>query len=368
MSYRSSASSFRHGSAPRTAVLLLNLGTPEAPRPGAVRRYLRQFLMDPRVVEIPRPVWWLLLNLIILPLRGAASAARYAGIWGPEGSPLLVNARRQQAALQAALTAQGLDVEVALAMRYGQPAVDATLTGLRDRGVVRILALPLYPQYSATTTASALDAVMEHLTGERDLPELRWVRNYHDDAGYIAALAASVREHWARTGGPGQTLVMSFHGLPRRNLDLGDPYHCECRKTARLLAEALGLAPGQYAVSFQSRFGRARWLEPYTVDTLRALARAGQRRVDVVCPGFTADCLETLEEIAQEGRDEFLAAGGSEFHAIACLNDRPDFIQALAGIARQHLAGWPVDVQAVREAAERAQAGAARARALGAGV
>jgi len=339
-----SAADFSHAATDRTAVLLINLGTPDAPTRPAVHRYLREFLMDPRVVEIPRLVWWWLLHVLILPLRSGASARRYAAVWTPEGSPLLAYTERQQRALTAELQDRGLEIDVVLAMRYGNPSIDAALERLRRERASRVLVLPLYPQYSATTTASAVDGLLKSLERTRNLPELRWIRNFHDDAGYIDALCRSVREYWDAHGRPDK-LVMSFHGLPRRNLDLGDPYHCECAKTARLLGEALQLRPDEYALSFQSRFGRASWLEPYTVDTLRSLAGAGAGRVDVICPGFTADCLETLEEIALEARAEFLGAGGREFHLIPCLNAAPRFIGALADLVERHTQGWPIRTQ-----------------------
>jgi ferrochelatase len=235
-------------------------------------------------------------------------------------------------------------VRVAYAMRYGHPAIPAQLDALADAGATRILILPAYPQYSGTTTASVIDAVSGWTRTRRNVPELRFVNRYHDDRGYVQALARRVEGHWRQHGRPDH-LVMSFHGVPERTLHLGDPYHCECRKTGRLLAEWLNLEPSQFTLSFQSRFGKARWLEPYTEPTLRALAREGKQRVDVVCPGFTSDCLETLEEIAQEGRDAFLAAGGKSFHYIPCLNDETEWIQALGGIAVQHLAGWNTQAQ-----------------------
>jgi ferrochelatase len=358
-------SAFSHGSAARTAVLLLNLGTPREPTRPAVHRYLHEFLMDPRVVEIPRLVWWLLLRLVILPFRSGASAQRYASVWTPAGSPLLDFSERQHRALMAELQGRGLDVDVLLAMRYGDPSIAAAMERVRQGGATRLLVLPLYPQYSATTTASACDGVMQVLMQTRNLPELRWVRNFHDDPGYIEALRRSVRAYWDANGRPDR-LVMSFHGLPRRNLDLGDPYHCECAKTARLLAAALELGPDEYALCFQSRFGRAKWLEPYTVDTLRKLARAGVGRVDVICPGFTADCLETLEEIAQEARTDFLTSGGREFHLIPCLNDAPRFVSALADLVETHTQGWPV--RAADRPALQAAAQESRTRALAMGA
>lgn len=350
----------RHGDARRTAILLVNLGTPDAPGTAAVRRYLKQFLWDPRVVEIPRPLWWLILNAIILNLRPAKSAAKYAQIWLPEGSPLRVHTERQAKLLKGLLGQRGQQVEVAWAMRYGQPAIGDTLDELKRQGADRVLILPLYPQYAASTTASVMDEVADWIKRTRNPPELRFVKQYPDHPGYIAALAASVREHWT-INGRAEHLVMSFHGLPRRSLDLGDPYFCFCQQTGRLLAEALGLGKDDYTITFQSRFGKAKWLQPYTQPTLEKLARNGTARVDVICPGFVADCLETLEEIALECKAAFLAAGGKEFRYIPCLNERADWIAALGDIAATHLAGWPLSAQADTSAAT-------RARTLGASV
>jgi len=354
-----------HGAVDRTAVLLVNLGTPAAPTSAAVRRYLAEFLSDPRVVEIPRLPWWLLLHLLILPFRSAASARRYAAVWMPEGSPLLTYSERQQRALGAEMQRRGLNVDVVLAMRYGEPSIDLALERLRREQARRLLVLPMYPQYSATTSGSVFDGVVQVLERTRNLPELRWVRGFHDDPAYIEALRQSVCAHWDAHGRP-ERLVMSFHGLPRRSLDLGDPYHCECRKTGRLLAQALELRSEEYIITFQSRFGRARWLEPYTADTLRSLARSGVGRVDVVCPGFAADCLETLEEIALEGRGEFLTNGGRQFHFIPCLNDAPAFIGFLADLIERQTHGWPIRGDSDGKRQAEALQGAARARALGA--
>lgn len=356
---------FTHGAAPRTAVLLCNLGTPEAPEPAAVRRYLAEFLSDPRVVEIPRALWLLILHGIILRTRPARSAAKYASIWTPQGSPLKVWSERQGALLQARLQARGQRVLVRCAMRYGTPSVAAQLDALKAEGATRVLVLPAYPQYSAATTASVFDAVYLWARRQRRLPELRFVNHCHDHPGYIAALAGRIRAHWAAHGA-GDHLVMSFHGVPQRTLTLGDPYHCECQVTARLLAQALQLPPERYSVTFQSRFGRAQWLEPATEPALVQRAREGGQSVDVVCPGFTSDCLETLEEIAQEARQAFVKAGGRRFGYIPCLNDDPAWIEALADLSLQHLAGWPTDAaQAGAEAARHAE-GHLRAQQMGA--
>jgi ferrochelatase len=330
---------YRHGQRERTAVLLVNLGTPDEPTTPALRRYLAEFLSDPRVVEIPRFVWWPILYGVILRTRPAKSAAKYATVWMPEGSPLAVWTTRQAAALQLALAASGHDVLVRPAMRYGSPSVASVLDTLRADDVTRVLVLPLYPQYAGATTASVGDAVMAWARLARRVPELRFVGEYHADAAYIAALATRVREHWAEHG-QAERLVLSFHGVPHRSLLLGDPYHCQCHVTARLLGQLLELDSGRLLVTFQSRFGKARWLEPYTEPTLRALATQGVKRVDVMCPGFTADCLETLEEIGQEAREAFLESGGEDFRYIDCLNARPDWIEALAGVALQHMQGW----------------------------
>jgi ferrochelatase len=330
-----------------------------------VQRYLAQFLSDPRVVEIPRLIWWPVLHGIVLRVRPARSARKYAAIWTPEGSPLAVWTDKQAKLLRGYLGERGhVDVIVAPAMRYGKPAIPDVLDELKAQGATRVLVLPLYPQYSGPTTASVIDAVAVWTRRIRTLPELRFVNRYHDDAGYIGALAKRVTDHWMVHGRP-ERLVLSFHGVPQRTLLRGDPYHCECRKTARLLGERLGLDDRRLLVTFQSRFGRAQWLQPYTEPTLRGLAAQGVRRVDVMCPGFTSDCLETLEEISVEARDAFLQSGGETFHYIACLNDQHEWIAALANIALTHLHGWPTlaqDDAQVLEARER------RALALGARV
>ena len=335
---------FSHGQAPAqgagTGVLYCNLGTPDAPTAPALRRYLAEFLSDQRVVEIPRPIWWLILHGIILRVRPKKSAAKYASIWTAEGSPLKVWTDKQAQLLGQALQARGHHVSTRYAMRYGSPSVATQLEAFKAEGITRVLIVPAYPQYSATTTASVFDAVYTWAAKVRRLPEFRFLNHYHDDAGYIAALAAKVRAHWATHGQPEQ-LVMSFHGVPQRTLELGDPYHCECYKTARLLGEALGLSKDNYKVTFQSRFGKAKWLQPYTEPTLVAMAEAGVKRVDVMCPGFTGDCLETLEEINDEAREAFMHAGGETFHYIDCLNDSPAWSSALASICEQQLSGWP---------------------------
>ena len=333
-----------HGTGTRVGVLLIQLGTPETPTPAAVRAYLREFLSDPRVVEIPRAIWLPILHLWVLATRPQASARRYAGIWMSEGSPLRVHTERQAKLLRGSLgeRAGGLPLTVEYAMRYGKPSIAGRLAELKSQGCDRILLVPLYPQYSATTTATALDQAFRWMAATRSQPALRTVRNFHDHAGYIGALAQSVRDYWAKTGKP-DVLVASFHGVPRAMLDRGDPYHCECHKTGRLLSEALSLPPERCRVTFQSRLGRGEWLKPYTADVLEELGRQKAGRVDVVCPGFVADCLETLEEIAIEGKSLYLSAGGRDFHAIPCLNERDDWIRALTDIVLTELVGWTRD-------------------------
>ena len=355
----------RHDSPARTAIVLVNLGTPESPTAPALRRYLKQFLSDPRVVEIPKAIWWLILNGIILNTRPKKSAAKYASVWQTEGSPLRVHTERQAKLLQGHLGERGHQVRVSFAMRYGAPAVADVLGQLKAEGASRILLLPMYPQYAASTTATVVDEACAWLQRTRNQPEMRFVRNYHDDAGYLNALEQSVRAHWASSGPLGQNdrLLISFHGLPKRSLDLGDPYFCECQKTGRLLAERLNLKPEQYRICFQSRFGKAEWLQPYTAPTLQTWAKSGIQRVDVICPGFVADCLETLEEIAQEGREDFLTAGGQAYHYIPALNESELWISALADLAERHLSGWPTRNIV---GAETLQACLQRARDLGA--
>lgn len=355
---------FTHGTVAKSAVVLVNLGTPDAPTRSAVRRYLKEFLSDPRVVEIPRRIWWFILNLFILPLRSGQSAAKYALIWTKDGSPLKVHTARQAALLESALEERGHDaVKVVMAMRYGSPSLPQVLDQLKAEHCDRIAVLPAYPQYSGTTTGSIWDAVFGHFRGVRNVPELRLVKHYHDHDGYIDALRDSILAYW-ETHGRGDKLVMSFHGVPKRTLLLGDPYHCECHKTARLLADRLRLKPDEYIVTFQSRFGKAEWLQPYTAPTVAQLAREGVRRVDVVCPGFTSDCLETLEEISMEVRRDFEAAGGKDYHYIPCLNESPAWIAGLAEIAEQHLIGWPTMMSPSQREAEKRDAQVGRERAL----
>lgn len=321
---------------PRTALLLVNLGTPEAPTAGAVRRYLGEFLHDYRVVEMSRWLWCPLLHGVILPLRSAKVARKYASIWTAKGSPLLAFSQDLAIALQAQLP----EFEVRLAMRYGSPAIATVLRELQARGLRRLLVLPLYPQYSASTTAAVHDAVLAELSSWRHMPELRLINEYHQDEGWLDAVAASVENHWDLHG-RGERLLMSFHGLPQRFVAAGDPYAQQCQDGARALAQRLGLDEGQWQLTFQSRFGREPWLQPYTDQTLRALAGQGVTRLDMVCPGFAVDCLETLEENAVENAAIFRQAGGAELRYIPALNAAPGHVAALAALARRHAQGWP---------------------------
>jgi ferrochelatase len=336
---------FDHGTTARTGILLLNLGTPDAPTTSAVRRYLKQFLSDRRVIEIPRLLWWPLLNGVILNVRPRKSAKKYASIWTKDGSPLLVHTRAQAEGLRTELAARGMgDVVVEFAMRYGQPDVAGALAAMHAARVERLLVLPLYPQYSAASNASAIDGVFQVLMQQRNLPELRTVRHFHDHPAYIRTLAQQIQAYW-QANGKADVLVMSFHGMPRFTLDRGDPYYCECMKTGRLLAQALDLAPENYRISFQSRFGRTEWLQPYTAATLQELGRQKVARLDVVCPGFVSDCLETLEEIGIEGRELFQNQGGGDYRVIPCLNSNSAWIAAMAEIIAPHLDGWGLDNQ-----------------------
>jgi ferrochelatase len=325
-----------------TGVLLINLGTPDAPTPGAIRRYLAEFLSDPRVIELPSWLWQLVLRGIILPLRPRKLAPRYAEIWLDSGSPLLVYSQDLAEAVGRALDAWHADVRVVLGMRYGSPSVEDALARLREQGCERILVVPMYPQYAASTTATAVDAVTAAVARWRDQPALRFVKRYYDEPGYVAALAQRVRQHWQENGKPDR-LLLSFHGLPRVVVEQGDPYFRDCMETAGLIRQALGEDGNLVHVGFQSRFGAQKWLEPYTLPTLREWARQGVARVDVMCPGFLADCLETLEEIQMQCRDAFLQAGGREFRYIACLNGDEAWAGALAGLISRQLSGWGPD-------------------------
>ncbi len=335
------AEHYQHGSKEKLGILLVNLGSPDQPTTSAVRRYLAEFLWDPRVVEFPRLPWWLVLHGIILRLRPARTARKYAKVWSDQGSPLVATTLLQTRAVELQLHKRFRgNVLVDFAMRYGKPSIHSSLEALRRAGARRLLVLPLYPQYSATTTASVFDAVTAVLARWRWLPDLRFINHYHDHDKYISALASSIREHWAQHA-RGQTLLFSFHGIPQRYFDLGDPYFCHCQKTARLVAEKLALTANEWMVVFQSRFGRTPWLQPYCDQTLAALPAQGIKSVDMICPGFSADCLETLEEINIDNRQQFLHAGGEQYQYIPALNVREDHVAALCEVLTAHMFGWP---------------------------
>jgi ferrochelatase len=361
---------FHHDQVPGVGVLVVNLGTPEAPTAKAVRPYLRQFLSDPRVIELPAWKWQPILNLFVLTRRPKASAHAYGTVWTEEGSPLLRITERQAAALRELLAERvGTPVRVAVGMTYGEPSVATALRHLREEGCTRLLVLPMYPQYSGTTVGSVFDTVVRELTAWRVVPELRTIHGWHDEPGYVGSLAASIREVWERPeseggGGPPEKLLFSFHGIPLRYFEGGDPYHCLCHKTGRLVAEELGLPEDRWLVTFQSLFGKEEWIKPYTAATVTAMARAGVKSLDIVCPGFAADCLETLEEIDVLNRGFFEENGGERFRYVPALNDRADHVRFLADLVERHLRGW-VEApgaydraeaeRAAREAEERAE-------------
>ena len=349
--YRS-AEQYQHNQADKIGVLITNLGTPKAPTAKALRPYLKQFLSDPRVVEIPRILWWCILNGIILNTRPAKSAHAYSNVWTEEGSPLALYTKAQADNLR---ELQSPQIIVDWAMRYGEPSVGSVIQKLQDQGVRKLLVLPLYPQYSASTTGSTFDALAEDFTKRRWIPELRFITSYHDHPLYIRAIANSIRKHWEEVG-RSEKLIFSYHGVPLRYLHSGDPYHCQCLKTTRLIAEELELEPEQFMTCFQSRFGREEWLRPYTDETLKALPSKGVKSVSVICPGFSSDCLETIEEINMENREYFEEAGGESYHYIPALNDSSEHIQFLNQLIQQHLQGWYVDNSALEKRLERANA------------
>jgi ferrochelatase len=329
-----------HGQPPGIGILLANLGTPDAPTAPALRRYLREFLSDQRVIEEPRWKWRPILELFVLTTRPKASAALYRKIWTAEGSPLMTGTLAMARLLEASLRERVREpLHVEIGMRYGKPSIASGLQKLAAKGCRRMVVMSLYPQYSGTTTAANFDAVFTELKKWRWMPELRTVSSYHDDPGFIAALASSIRDAW-RTQGRSEKLLITFHGIPRRYFEAGDPYYCHCQKTARLLAAELGLVEGQYLVTFQSLFGKEEWLRPYTDETVKKLGKEGLASLDVVCPGFPVDCLETLEEIDGLNREFFTHAGGGAYRYISCLNERPDHVAALAGVVLKHLGGW----------------------------
>lgn len=344
---------FTHDHPEKIGVLLTNLGTPDAPTPSALRRYLAEFLSDPRVVEVPRLLWWLILHGVILRIRPKRSAKAYAGVWQPEGSPLLIHTAAQAEGVRKKLQEKyGNNVVVGFAMRYGNPNISNVVNEMLEQGARKLLVLPLYPQYSASTSASTFDAIAKDFTKRRWLPDFRFISHYPDYPPYIEAMAEHIRAHWGRNG-RSQKLILSYHGIPLKYLTKGDPYHCECHKTSRLLAEKLGLSKDDYMTTFQSRFGREEWLQPYTDETLKALPQQGVKSVDVFCPGFAADCLETVEEIDEENREYFLTAGGEAFSYIPALNASGSHIRALCELIDENLHGWNVPTNSPEDLSER---------------
>ncbi len=339
---------YRHGRAQRTGVLITNLGTPDAPTPSALKRYLAEFLADPRVVEVSRPLWYVILHGIILRIRPRRSAKAYRAVWTDKGSPLLLHTIEQTEALREKLTRNGDDIIVDFAMRYGSHNIGEKIQKMLDAGVTRLLILPLYPQYSASTSGSTFDAIANDFTHRRWLPELRFISHYHDNPDYIRACVEQIKR-FQGTHGKADLLILSYHGVPLRYLHEGDPYFCECHKTSRLIAEALSLNESECITTFQSRFGREPWLQPYTDETLKQLPEKGVKSVQVFCPGFAADCLETLEEIAQENRHYFMNNGGEFFQYIPALNAEEHHINALANIIRDNLNGWPIKAVSTAE-------------------
>jgi len=333
---------FQHDQAEKIGVLLVNLGSPDAPDAGSIRRFLREFLSDQRVIEMPKFVWQLILNFFVLPFRPKKLVPLYQSIWTEDGSPLVAIAEKQKKQLTELFSREGhTDITFALAMCYGKPDLALALRQLVQENVHKVLVLPTYPQYSGSTTAAIFDVISSELQHWRWIPELRFINSYHDQPQHIQALADSVRSYW-QSHKKADKLLMSFHGLPKVYLEKGDPYFCQCHKTARLLAENLQLKDHEWLITFQSRFGKQEWLKPYTSETLTELAQQGIDSVDVICPGFAIDCLETLEEIMVENRDVFLQAGGQHYHYIPALNDSQDNITAMSALIKQHIQGWQV--------------------------
>lgn len=349
---------FRHGQPSRLGILVTNLGTPDAPTTSALRRYLAEFLWDPRVVEVPRPLWWLILHGVILRIRPSRSAEAYRSVWQPGGSPLLIHTADQCEGIRAALQKKyGDNLVVGFAMRYGNPSIASVLDQMQQQGVRQLLVLPLYPQYSASTSGSTFDAIAKDFTRRRWLPDFRLISHYHDFPPYIEAMATRIERHWAANG-RNQKLVLSYHGVPKKYLLRGDPYHCECHKTSRLLAERLGLSADEFMTTFQSRFGREEWLQPYTDETMKSLPGKGVESVDVFCPGFSSDCLETIEEINEENREYFTESGGKGFAYIPALNASEEHIEALVALIEQNLEGWAApsnDPETLRNREQRAE-------------
>jgi len=325
----------QHSQTSKVGILVTNLGTPDAPTSSALRRYLREFLWDRRVVEIPRAIWWFMLNFLVLPTRPKQSAKAYQKVWTKEGSPLLTNSLKQVEKLRQ----QFPDAQVELAMRYGNPSIESGLKKLKSANVNRLLIFPLYPQYTSSTVGSTFEAISAELNKWRLIPDLRFISQYHAHPAYITAMADHIQDHWKQHG-QAELLIFSFHGIPTFHIDQGDPYLHHCKVTAEKIIQALDLKPEQWKLTFQSRFGKAEWLQPYTDKTMKDLPSQGIKSLDIFCPGFPSDCLETLEEIAEENKEYFMQAGGEKFSYIPALNDTEDHIQALSDIIKQQTSDW----------------------------
>ena len=332
---------YEHGSKEKIGVLITNLGTPDAPNKKKLKVYLNQFLSDPRVIELPKILWQIILKLVILQIRPSKSAEAYKQIWTDKGSPLLDIANRQLNKIQSSFSSNNENLVFEVGMRYGNPSIPDALLKLQKKQVRRLLVLPMYPQYCAATTGSTFDEVTNVLQKWRWIPEMRFINQYFEEKNYIEALSNSIKSFWKKTSKP-QKIIFSYHGIPKRYLTNGDPYHCFCLKTTRLVKEYMGLSDDEIMTTFQSRFGREEWLKPYTSETLKELPKKGIKNIHIISPGFSSDCLETLEELEEENKEYFMESGGENYHYIPCLNDHDDHIDVFVNLIKKHTQGWPL--------------------------
>ena len=332
---------YEHGSKEKIGVLITNLGTPDAPNKQELKVYLNQFLSDPRVIELPKILWQILLKLVILQIRPSKSAEAYKQIWTDKGSPLLEIANKQLNKIQSSFSSKNENIVFEVGMRYGNPSIPDALSKLQKKQIRRLLVLPMYPQYCAATTGSTFDEVTNVLQKWRWIPEMRFINQYFEEKNYIEALSNSIKSFWKKNKKP-QKIIFSYHGIPKRYLTNGDPYHCFCLKTTRLVKEHLGLSDGEIMTTFQSRFGKAEWLKPYTSETLKELPKQGIKNIHIISPGFSSDCLETLEELEEENKEYFMESGGENYHYIPCLNDHEDHINLFVNLIKKHIQGWPI--------------------------
>ena len=332
---------YEHGSKEKIGVLITNLGTPDAPNKKQLKVYLNQFLSDPRVIELPKILWQIILKLVILQIRPSKSAEAYKQIWTDKGSPLLDIANRQLNKIQSSFSSKNENIVFEVGMRYGNPSIPDALLKLQKKQVRRLLVLPMYPQYCAATTGSTFDEVTNVLQKWRWIPEMRFINQYFEEKNYIVALSNSIKSFWEKTSKP-QKIIFSYHGIPKRYLTNGDPYHCFCLKTTRLVKEYMGLSDDEIMTTFQSRFGREEWLKPYTSETLKELPKQGIKNIHIISPGFSSDCLETLEELEEENKEYFMESGGENYHYIPCLNDHDDHIDVFVNLIKKHTQGWPL--------------------------